>query len=78
MKTETITWHEVAKVMPDSDITVLISSDVWSEPVEKGYHDGDRWRLCDATPLGDDLAENPEWSPPTLWAHMPFGAEVRP
>lgn len=62
--TETITWLDPAKQMPDDDETVLLLMPEASEPVWPGYHDGDDgWLLAEGGPA------------PRVhrWARMPGG-----
>lgn len=61
MRTETITWHPIAK-RPDSDTAVLLFDPAASEPVWPGYLGGDTWHF-----VGGMAAA------PTFWAEMPGG-----
>lgn len=52
MLTETITWRPVAEGLPDADMCVLIACDtqLHSEPVWIGFHDGECWREAGSEP----------------------------
>ena len=62
-QTETLTWHQVADAMPDSDITVLLwvlyedGDTEWAS----GWWDGEVWRDSTGAPVfGEVMA----WSEP--------------
>lgn len=61
---ELITWHEVAKDMPDADLTVLVRTHGSEEPVWLGFFDGEVWRDTD----GQEITV-------VRWADMPVGGE---
>lgn len=66
MKKEQITWHAVADCLPDSDMTVMVYSELWDDPIFMGWHDGDDgWRNIHA--------ENIQ---PTHWADLPQGPKI--
>lgn len=61
-QTETITWNLLPGVMPDADITVLLSveeNDTWP-----GYWDGEQFLWADGMPVSGAVLS---------WAHMPEG-----
>ena len=64
MLTEQITWHPVAKRLPDAETAVLVCAADCSEPVWIGiYEDGEwGWRSAEGLPISV-----------THWAPMPVG-----
>ena len=59
----TITWRPVSEP-PDADLSVLIHSAEWDEPIWIGWFDGKRWydasaRVCQPTHWAD-LPEGPK------------------
>lgn len=64
MLTETLTFHEPAEQMPDSDLTVIVRTRGCEEPVWLGYHDGEQWRDVDNLPI--DVVR---------WAELPAGGD---
>lgn len=75
---ECITWFPVEESLPDDDTTVLLArlDGAWSEPTCKGYLDGGIWYEQTGTSLDSVPGEpscNPEFLPPTHWAHVPAG-----
>lgn len=62
--TETITWHDATRELPDDDTTVLVQTETGSEPVWIGYH----------TEIGWYAADQPAFAlTVTAWAEMPVG-----
>jgi hypothetical protein len=61
---ETINWRPVAEgVLPDADLTVLVTTEANDEPVWLGFYADGQWFDTDATPITV-----------THWAEMPAGA----
>lgn len=63
LKQETITWITDGSSLPDSDITVLLCTDVGD--VGEAFHDGDDWRWVNSDAIGTNRVK--------AWAGMPEG-----
>ena len=64
MNTETITWHDATRELPDDDTTVLVQSPDSSEPVWPGFHDELGWHHVENAVATITV---------TAWADMPTG-----
>lgn len=62
--TETITWHDATRELPDDDTTVLVQSPLGSEPVWPGFHDENGWHHVECAITTITV---------TAWADMPTG-----
>jgi hypothetical protein len=54
MRTESLTWYEIAERLPDDGTTVLVEIDPTtphSEPVWLGYLDAEQWREVSGEPI---------------------------
>jgi len=69
-------WTEIGDELPDDELTVLITNDRWSDPVDFGYHAEGVWHSSTGFPLNTPLGKpnpnhHPETEPPTHWMHLP-------
>lgn len=60
---EELVWQQPDVAMPDSDETVLLTSDEIDGGTWFGYHDGETWLLVDGWPVHSV----------TCWAPLPKG-----